>query len=347
MSKIGTITFHWAANYGAVLQAYALQSYLISKGVDTQIIDYVPGRVSLTKMLAALKGHNFKYFKKKKLLRKFCEQELRLTKKTYRSNRALTGCKDLYDAVICGSDQIWNESFTLGAEGRPTLSYYLNFVGSRTKKVAYSVSFGTSALQERTVELIAPQVTEFFKISVRERTGQEILNKIGISAELTVDPTLLLTKEKYEKLFINRTLPRPKKVFTYILHEGQKTAQEVCHLVQRHFNQPQTDGNELYIELCQWLNDLAHAEFVVTNSFHGAVFSLLFHRPFVLLPVENSGMNDRIQTLMGAVGLSQRIVTSVQEAQQLLQQQIDWDAVDARLSDMRRSSENYLNEVIA
>ena len=163
---------------------------------------------------------------------------------------------------------------------------------------------------------------------------------------MTVDPTLLLTAEAYENLFENRNFAPANKVFSYILHEGQCTAQKVCHLVQRHFGEKEQDGNELYIDLRQWLHDLAKSEFVVTNSFHGAVFALIFHRPFVLLPVENSGMNDRIYTLMSALGLCERIVTSENEAQAVLQKPIDWEAVDARLLDLRANSEQYLSEVI-
>lgn len=346
MSKIATITFHWAVNYGAVLQAYALQKYLQLHGADTQIIDYVPRRVELSKFFLAIKKRDRRFFQKRKLLRSFCKQELKLSKKTYRNNRSLFGCADTYDAIICGSDQIWNESFTNGAEGKTTLSYFLNFAGKRTKKVAYAVSFGTQKLSQITKDQIAPQLKEFYRIAVREQSGKEIVNDLGMDAAVTLDPTLLLPREAYDQLLTSRSFPPVQKVFAYILHEDQTMAQKVCHLVQRHFGQNEQDGSELHIDMRQWLYSLSHAEFVVTNSFHGTVFSLLFHRPFVVLPVEKSGMNDRIQTLMSALGLSDRIVTSEEEAQKALCRPIDWDAVDARLRSLREASEEFLNEVI-
>ncbi len=346
MNKIATITFHWAVNYGAVLQAYALQKYLLLHGADTQIIDYVPRRVELSKIFLALKKRDHLFFKKRKLLRSFCRQELKLSKKTYRNNRALYQCADGYDAIICGSDQIWNESFTNGAEGKPTLSYFLNFAGNDTKKVAYAVSFGTQQLSQQTKDLVAPQIKDFYRIAVREHSGKEIVNDLGMEAVVTLDPTLLLPREVYEKLLDGKSFCPAQKVFSYILHDGQTMAQKVCHLVQRHFEQKEQDGSELYIDLRQWLFDLSHAEFVVTNSFHGAVFSVLFHKPFVLLPVERSGMNDRIQTLMSALGLTDRIITNEDEAEKAILAPIDWNAVDACLRSLREASEDFLNEVI-
>ena len=344
--KIATITFHWSVNYGAVLQAYALQKYLCTHGADAEIIDYVPRRVELSKFLLALKKRDRLFFKKRKLLHRFCKQELKLSKKNYRNNRALFQCADHYDTVICGSDQIWNESFTCGAEGKPTLSYYLNFAGKRTRRVAYAVSFGTLKLAQKTKDLILPQLKAFDRIAVREVSGQKILREMGVESVVTLDPTMLLPRQAYEELFSGREFSKAPKVFSYILHEGQTTAQKVCHLVQRHFGQQVQDGGELYIDMRLWLHDLANAKFVVTNSFHGAVFAVLFHRPFALLPVEKSGMNDRIQTLMNVLGLSDRIVTGEEDARAVLNSAIDWESVDARLKESREFSEQYLNEVI-
>lgn len=346
MSKIATMTFHWPANYGAVLQAFALQKFLQVHGADTQIIDYIPRRVELLKTLCAFKRRDFRFFKKRRMLRRFCTQELCLSSKTYRDNRSLHRLANEYDTIICGSDQIWNEFFTGGAEGKPTFSYYLNFAGERTKRVSYAASFGTRSLKPEIKECITPHLKKFDRLSVRENSGREILKELGFDAVVTVDPTLLHSHEVYEKLLEGYQFPQAKKVFTYILHESQHTAQKVCHLVQRRFGQKEEDGSELYIDLRQWLHDLSKAEFVVTNSFHGAVFAVLFHKPFLVLPVENSGMNDRIETLMQALGLSERIVSDEKTAQERLTQGIDWEDVDARLKVLRKTSETYLNEVI-
>lgn len=346
MSKIATITFHWAVNYGAVMQAYALQRYLLLHGVDTQIIDYIPRRVELSKFFLAVKQRDFGFFRKRKLLKNFCSRELKLTEKTYRNNRALFTCADMYDAVICGSDQIWNESFTNGAEGKPTFSYFLNFAGKRTKRIAYAVSFGTKSLSEESKKNMIPHLKSFDRIAVRESSGKQILEDLGYDAVVTLDPTLLLQQEDYRCLFESQNMPPAEKVFSYILHEGQTTAQQICHAVQRCFGQTEQDGTQLYIDPRQWLYRLANAKFVVTNSFHGAVFSILFHRPFVVIPVERSGMNDRIETLMTSLGLSERIASSVEEAQKLLQEQIDWDSVDAKLCSLRTASERFLDDVI-
>ena len=129
--KVGTITFHWVNNYGAVLQAYALQQYLLSKGFDTQIIDYRPRLVILRQYFLALKSREFPFFKQEKQLKNFRKKYLNLTKKSYPTNNSLKKEHFLFNAIIAGSDQIWNESFTLRAEGKPTLSYFLNFASTR------------------------------------------------------------------------------------------------------------------------------------------------------------------------------------------------------------------------
>lgn len=346
MTKIGTITFHWSENYGAVLQAYALQKFLQSIGADTEIIDYVPRRTLMVQSLDALRRGNCRLFKKRRLFRSFRKRELCLSKRTYHTNRELHSHCRGYDKIICGSDQIWNESFCTGAEGKPTLSYFLDFAGDEVGKIAYAASFGTESLKESTKERIKPFLSRFSHISARENSGKRILEELGVNAQTVLDPTLVLPRAAYEELLNGKTFANNQPVFSYVLHHGQSLAQKIVHCVQRSFHQEEKDASQLYIGVYEWLYRLCKSEFVVTNSFHGVVMSLIFHRPFVAIPVERSGMNDRILTLLTNLGLEDRIVSSTEGLDELIHKDIPWETVDERLEQMRRSSEDFLLKAV-
>ncbi len=347
MKKIGTITFHWSENYGAVLQSFALQRYLRSLGADTEIIDYVPRRTLMIQTLDKLRRGNVQYFKKRRLFRKFRKKELCLSKRTYHTNRALHRYCQGYDKIICGSDQIWNESFCNGAEGKPTLSYFLDFADGKTQKIAYAASFGTEKLEKQTKERIKPFLQKFSHISVRENSGKDILEELGISAQTVLDPTFLLPKAAYEELLRGKRFEAAQPVFAYVLHHNQSMAQKIVQGVQKHFNEEETGAKELHIGLYEWLYRLLNAEFVVTNSFHGVALSVIFHRPFLAVPVERSGMNDRIRTLLTNLGLEERIVSGPEEIDRLISEDIPWDAVEERLERLKSESEGFLTKVVS
>jgi hypothetical protein len=199
MKKIATITFHWATNYGAVLQSYALQKAIDRLGYENEIIDYVPARTDMLQKISKVIKRDVEFFKKERRIKKFRKNELAVSKKRYKTNKSLFACADEYSAIVAGSDQIWNPSFTMTAEGRPTLSYYLNFAGS-AKRVSYAASFGVTALCEDMQKVILPELEKFSSISVREQTGKNMLASMGISSTVVLDPTLLLKKKDYELL---------------------------------------------------------------------------------------------------------------------------------------------------
>ncbi len=345
MKKIGTITFHWAANYGAVLQAYALQQYLKKNGFDTEIIDYVPTRINTIQKLLAVKNRNREFFLKERRIKAFRKAELTLSKKRYGSNRSLFSCRDTYDAVICGSDQVWNKAFTMGAEKKPTLSYFLNFAGNGTKKISYAASFGLEVLPDDMAKIIKPELDSFHAVSVREESGKKILDGIGVNSTVVADPTLLLDADDYCRLFEGKAKETPPAVFSYILHSGQKTAlavsRHVCNCLGVNEQSSTTCG------IYDWLSFEKNAKFIVTNSFHGTVFALIFHTPFITVPVENSKMNGRIETLLRSVGLENRVVSRFDGGfvDRLMSSEIDWQEVDRRLGELRNISFDFLKEV--
>lgn len=344
--RVGTLTFHWASNYGAIMQAYALQRFLVKQGFETLIIDYVPRRVVIIRLVQRLIRRDRVEFARERRMRRFRKKHLLLTPRKYRTRVALGRVAGDFDVFISGSDQIWNEWFTLHAEGRPTLSYLLDFVGISAKRVSYAASFGTDRLSAEAEHVMATCLAEFDAVSVRETSGAEIVNRMGLSAEVVVDPTLLLGAEDYDELLAEGSTKPVPPFLTYVLHGEQTTATRVCEYVSAQQFGGRRGSGVGGISVTRWLARLKNAEFVVTNSFHGAVFCLIFHRPFIVVAVEGIGdsMNGRFMTLLSAVGLNERMVETFDSAQidQLLSTDVDWAGVDVALGALRTKSAGFL-----
>ncbi len=348
--RIGTLTFHWATNYGAIIQAYALQQFLSGRGFETEIVDYVPVRVVAIRLLQRLRQTAFTDFARERKMRSFRRRHLAVSAKRYRSRASLGNAAADYDVLVCGSDQIWNEWFTLNAEGGPTRSYLLDFVPPEKKRISYAASFGVESLSDETTAVAQPELAKFNAISVREESGAAIVESMGLAAKVAVDPTLLLRSDDYERLIGNHKPAETYRFFPYLLHRSQDTARQARdYVATTHFA-----GEALYergpISVLDWLFHLKNAEFVVTNSFHGVVFCLIFQRPFVVVAVEGvgHGMNGRFDTLLEAVGMEDRILRDYDAAtiDRLYSQEIDWSAVSKALDAMRDSSAMFLTEAL-
>lgn len=348
--KIGTITFHWATNYGAVLQAFALQQFLDIQGYQTEIINYVPSRVKYIQILSDLKNFRFNNLLKEYKINTFRKRNLRLSNSVYHTNNSLViNCHE-YDMYICGSDQIWNESFVLTSEEKPNLSYYLNFVKSDKRRISYATSFGKEKLSKEVIDLVRPELDKFSNISIRENTGKNILEDMGSAAVLVVDPTILLEKESYERIFENRNIAKKYQLFSYILHENQKTANAINDYVFNNYFNKSTDKkyNKEPINVHEWLYNIKNSRFVLTNSFHGVVFALIFNKPFIAIPVEDSKMNDRINTLLSSIGMKNRSIDKYNEntIDQLMNETIKWDEVNSKIENLRKVSIEFLEKAI-
>ncbi len=343
MKKIATITFHWATNYGAVLQSYALQKVVGDLGYDTEIINYVPLRVNMLQKISKILSRDFAFFAKEREIKKFRKRELKVSKKRFHTNRMLFKSVNNYSAFVAGSDQIWNPSFTATAEGKPTLSYFLNFTRD-VKRISYAASFGATELDDDIKHLIKPELDKFSAISVREKTGQIILNTMGIDAAVVLDPTLLLQKIDYEKLCDKSKSIEQNKVFCYALPNGKSEIDSINEFVCKRFNETVCQVNSMGIY--EWLNGIRNSKFVVTNSFHGTVFAILFHKPFISVQIKGSGMNDRLFTLLSELGLEERFCEDLSGCQIQIDREIDWESVDMKIQKLRRYSLDFLSGVL-
>ncbi len=341
-NKIGTITFHWATNYGAVLQAFALQQFLIKQGYDTEIIDYRPYRVMLLQRLNGILKRDVETFRKEKKLKDFRNKELKRSRKIYKKQEALEKGFGNYDVLITGSDQIWNQSFTLGAEGKPTLSYFLQGANEDCKRIAYAVSFGTEHISDRYKQITKKEILKFNAISVRENSGLDILQKYGVKGTLVCDPSLLLERTDYERLLLNQEY-KSSEVFSYILHHDA-IAMQVAVKVNAIWGYDQFSPCSFQKGMYEWLYQIKHAGVVVTNSFHGVMMSLIFNTPFIVVLIKGSGMNDRLYTILRELNLEDRIIDTFDEVkiERLCKEEIQWSSANEKMQILKDISREFL-----
>lgn len=343
MKKIAIITFHWATNFGAVLQAYALQQHLLSSGHEAEIIDYVPWNSVLFRRIRWRRKHRTDLIAREEKLEIFRTKYLVRTKRINRCS-LLKRLSEDYSVVICGSDQIWNQSFTLFGEYKPTLAYFACFAGKETKRIAYAASFGSATVSERYKKYAKPELKKFSAISVRETTGKQIVESFGLKADIVCDPTLLLTKESYWRITKNIDMDVPK-VFSYVLHEHIET-KKIEEYVKRKVSGDSAALKPNSIE--EWLYAIQYSELVVTNSFHGVMLSIILNKPFIAVLIKGSGMNDRLNTILAAVGLDDRAVDSYDEEKidAVLRAPIEWNQVNNRLEELRSHGREFFDNAL-
>lgn len=352
MAKIGIITFHWATNFGAVLQAYALQRYLQSLGQEVLIINYKPVNYEYSVVKSILNRTPFSSFiswKKEKGLISF-RNRLFNCSKNYASLNELKKNPPICDIYITGSDQVWNPYFLLGGEGKITTTYFLTFVPEGSRKCAYAVSFGTNEYSNDIKNILSPIINSFNVISVRERTGLDIVSSLKYEGkcELVPDPTLLLKNNDYTFLFSHINRSHEDYIYVYILRNKQilKCIENELRRKQIEYKiSPSSDGR-----LDEWLYSIMKARFVITNSYHGMLFCLQFHVPFFVLTEEGDleGMNDRFYTVLRMLDLEKLIYNSVSiiDLNRIVSTQIDWGDVDRKLDNYRKKGYDFIQNLI-
>lgn len=345
-TTVGIMTFHWAPNYGALLQTWALQEFLLQNGYEAEIIDFVPKKYRITllrcfiaKRLDTVKKRWIEYNREKKV-KSFRENHLNISHNRFGHKSELKKNPPIYDYYVSGSDQIWNPPFTMRGQNGVTLSYFLDFAPQGRKKFAFASSFGRSSLPDEMLPIIKRELETFSAVSVREETGADILQSIGIDAVCISDPTLLFDAKQYESL-----LPDEKQetaeIFQFMLHGQESIGRTVSSQIAGKYNLPVCDENMLTVE--QWLSKIRNAAFVVTNSYHCVVFSLLFHRPFLAIDVKGSDMSSRLTTLLKRVGLEDRFLRVPVAVEQVVElTDIDWNDVDTRLQKTRLVSQQFI-----
>lgn len=366
--KLGVLTFHRAENYGSVMQAYALQKYLKEKmGIRNELIDYVPdGQEEFYKLFVPITNirnliGNFlklsivkKYRKRRVAFENFLQRNLEISEKKYSSFEEGTVLSDTYFCVITGSDQIWNtECVDFSWE------YLLEGV-SGLKKVSYAASMGGGRLSEK--NRYKKCLEEYATISVREEYAADIINQMfsgSAKAEVSVDPTLLLDKKDYDKIAAPRRI-EGDYIFLYsVYHDDQllhavkamrkKWGLPIITLISRNnsykvlFNGiklAKEEGPE------DFLSYIKYAKFVLTNSFHGSVFSLIYGKEFYYLGDYRKDPRLKQLLIMTEREWAGVCYEELEERAGQFGLCGDYD-LSGRIMDLREKSEKYLRNIYA
>lgn len=368
--KIALISFHNAVNFGASLQAYALQHALEKMGHDSEYINYVNDtrrhQYSMSFLFwDAVKKHQFssaiKYLVgapflalRKNKFNRFYKQYLRVTKQEYCNSSEAAKLNPSYDRFIVGSDQVWNPV----NNGHDT-AFLLDFVEEQRKKISYSSSFGLAELDDQTKERYRKCFSSFYAISVREKIGQEIVaSLIGKTPELVLDPVMLLSAVDWQELAKNQKAGSEKYVFTYtnrdrqisaFLRTGYKMAGKKMYKLSR-FTKPKDFVNPA-VRIKYWMSPLEfvkvidNAELVVSASFHCLAMAILLNKPFVAILTGNYGKDERLNNMLRMFHLEKRALSENMTEQDVLQP-IDWFFVNEEIARRREESLAFLSHAI-
>ena len=356
--KLGIVTFHHARSYGAVLQAYGLQNFLNEIGVDNEIVNYrcrfIEDRSKVFKYIKgkSLKNYfyTFRYSKDVILQRKnsqlFGEKFLRMTKPYSKEN--IAECTTAFDGFIAGSDQIWSP-ICVGFDS----TYFLDFA-KKGQKYSYAGSFGTKNLPEEKIGEYKNRLADFSGISVREESGKALVEALTEKkAEVHIDPTFLLTQERWDEIvpeidisepyiFVFSVL-KPKNLLNYALELSRKTGIKVVYLNKARKNK---DPMLTYMDAVtadKFVALIKNATYVCTNSFHGNAFSLIYHKNFLVETETLSGENNRSKELMIKLGLENRILA--QGFNPEIDADTDWEKIDEFFEKERNKSKEYLLKI--
>ena len=376
--KISIITF-WQTldNYGQILQSYALQRVLKERGHSPEIVRYGFHEFLYPsihfKDIFNKSGLKNLYIHFNLFIRQFLKNEdvrkFRAFKKKYFhfSRETYNTLKDLQlnaphaDCYLAGSDQIWAQLLS----NKNNRSFFLDFGDHDICRVAYAPSF---ALKEYPIELLpilTEQLSKFNAISVREPNGVNICKKAGYEAKLVLDPTLLLSSGVYSKLFPQQ-LPIKWSPYCFIYHVNVYSSDTLFWESIKHYNYRHGIANiavyanrdkskemhildqaqYVYPTIGQWLLLIKNAQYVVTTSFHGIAFSILFHKPFIYCPVPESkfAANDRVYSLLERLTINDRTMNenNANNISSFLGSSINWDAVDQNLHKLQKDSLDFL-----
>lgn len=372
MKKVGLATC-FLDNYGACLQAYALSNTITSLGMECTILNYtelegyygdsIAERVKNSTLYNTVRCLLDKKYRKTFKLGKIRRPNFQSFRKKYLplSTEAYNEHSDLsdkgFDAVVCGSDQIWNPTFY----GACNPFYYLSFVPNGVSKIAYAPSIGLSDIPECYTDDFKKYLSDFKAISVRENNAVELVKKYADKeAKWVLDPTMLLDGSAWSKLIDNKIIEKPY-IFCYLFgtqdyykdaieNIRNKTGLEVVIIP---FSE--RDLTNEYTKIykagpIEFLSLIKNAEYVLTDSFHATVFSLLFERPFYTLLRDNDNeeksMNSRIHSLLSMVDKQERCVLKRNVSGFKIEPILDYECVRSRLKHLRDDSINFLQNAL-
>ena len=295
---------------------------------------------------------------KKRIFDEFRKKSINFYPFEYSSIEDLKSKPPVCDTYIAGSDQIWNFSFSQNKIS-DIQAYTLNFGAKKTLRLSYASSFGGKEIENEYRESFIYNINKFKYISVRENDGIKFLKKNGVEkVDLLCDPTMLLSMEDYNSI-LNVEDFRKSDIFIYFLGvEPNINLDKIVKYVIR--NKPNyyytcTQGRKdkranIYPSIEQWIGIIKNTDIVITNSYHGLIFSLIFNKKFYVLPLGNKyiGMNSRIDTILQNLNLKDRKINTLSEyiRAERSNNKIDWNKINKNIEEIVNKSKEYLEKII-
>lgn len=375
--KIGILTFHFSNNYGALFQAYGLRNYLKELGHDVEFINYQPeyleegGEIKLSNLiskatlkiiylkLVKIKEKYFGNKQKEKYFKDFKKEFLGIDEtKVYKTKKELENANLYFDLLITGSDQVWNPSEQYGID--PV--YFLDFKTSNLniRKISYAPSFGKDNIDKKYKDEIGKLISKLDNISIRETSGQSIIeNLISKKPTLVPDPTILVSD--YKKVMNKYDVEENDYIFCYYLRSRENIGEIAEYISQKDDLQVYSPhnphrrwkeiGQTVYPGPREWLYLLFNSKFVITNSFHGTMLSILLNKPFIVVGIgsgEKSKYNERAMNILKQCGLEDRFITKFdsKKIDKLKKENIHWDNVNKKMKNLKDSAINYLKKAL-
>ena len=337
--KIGILTLPLDENYGGILQAYALQSTLQDLGHEVQVLNIpTPKLISLWEKFVGILRVIVKMvkYKTRYSIRWWKGPECKLVLQQYTDifiNKYIQNrfCKTLseiteneFDAIVVGSDQVWRKIYFAPNWHTTIEDAFLKFAEKwDIRKISYAASFGLDNIDEYSLQEqnnVSRLLRAFDYVSVREASGVDICNNLGKDALYVIDPTLLLTRDIYLSLIKDYIFAETGELFNYILDpspEKQLVIDDICtrkSWKSFRVNGYLSDGQSHFIQrpVEDWLSGFSTAKTVITDSFHACIFSMIFNKPFLVIPNEERGI-ARIESLLDMFGQKERIVSAIDD----------------------------------
>ena len=372
--RIGILTLPLHTNYGGILQAYALQTVLERMGHEVVIFDCPLRKFKLPiwkKPLCYSKRIIKRYilqnkstlinkekidFEKERYFRKNTQTFINahIHRNVVRKLEAIK--EDDIDAIVVGSDQIWRMLYfkPMWFTKRAANAFLAFTAGWNIKRIAYAASFGNNRpeISEGEIEDCRKAISLFNAVSVREESGVKICKELfGINAQWVLDPTMLLSSADYTKLIDGKIgkSTTTGALMSYVLDENSDVSELRATIAKEknlriNITNVAVNGIEHNNLIAQppvenWLHSFLDADFVINDSFHACVFSILFHKQFIVFGNKERGM-ERFTSLLGMFGLEDRLVTSSSEYKP--QPDIDYTKVDKILKEKRQEAMSFL-----
>lgn len=365
--KIKTITSHDVYNFGASLQSYALRRHLNELGHDVEIINYKPDYLNYDLWFIGPKWDRNIFFrlifwayvvpkrilqyKSRKKFDRFTKELLKPSRRIYNSIDELKGYIPLADIYFAGSDQIWN---TYSPNGKDP-SFYLEFAPENSIKASYAASFSTSSINPVYSEQVKNWLLKMDYISVRESTGIEILNNLGLNdSSLVVDPVFLLKKNIWSSI---AEIPSVKDKYLLVYdQENNKKIKKTAIVLAKKFKLKIVAIENLYPMFFahkriksagprDFLGLIENCEICLTNSFHCIAFSLIFNKEFLLFPRTHQKVNSRMFDLLSSLNLNNRIIENT--TPDSIPSKINYLEVNEKLNKNIKISKDFIDKVIS